>query len=176
MNSILWDHQSSFQVTVKCTDGSSYIADHVIVTVSLGVLKKNHTNWFKPELPLFKINCIEHRTLGKVNKIFLKFPQKWWPSDFVSFDLIWTEEAKFKLKGEVANVEPTLNGKSWLEDIFGFYRIDSHPDVLLVWVVGELAAETERLSDETVMTNCTYLLRKFVGKRFKIPEPDGILR
>lgn len=139
-------------------------------------MKKNHKNWFKPELPPYKVNSIEHRVLGIVNKIFLKFPEKWWPNDLVSFDIIWTDEARFKLKEEVENLEPTVNGRSWLEDIFGFYRLDSHPNVLLVWVAGELAGEVEKVSDEIVMANCMYLLRKFVGNKYSIVEPDGILR
>lgn len=178
VNSIIWENSSSnsSQVTVICTDGSSYSADHVIITVSVGVLKENHRTWFKPKLPPYKVNSIEHVTLGTVNKIFLKFPQKWWPDDVKGFSFIWTEEAKLNLKNEIANIEPVSNGKSWLENVFGFYVIDGHPDVLLGWVTGELTAEVEELSDEIVMTNCMYLLRKFVGVKYDVMEPDGILR
>ncbi|KAF5299812.1 hypothetical protein FQR65_LT09334 [Abscondita terminalis] len=45
---ISWD---SDKVVVKCADGSSYTADHVIVTVSLGVLKHQHNSLFSPKLP-----------------------------------------------------------------------------------------------------------------------------
>lgn len=178
VNSIIWDDQSSSQseVTVKCTDGSSYTADHVIITVSVGVLKENYKKWFTPELPPYKINSIEHVTLGTVNKILLKFPEKWWPDDVKGFSLVWTEEAKLSLLREVKYLEPTVDGKSWLENVFGFYVIDSHPNVLLGWVTGELAAEVETLSDEVVMSNCTYLLRKFVGTKFNVSQPDEILR
>lgn len=161
---------------ITCSDGSSYTADHVIITVSVGVLKKNYKQWFRPELPPYKINSIEHITLGNVAKIFLKFPEKWWPNEVKGFSLIWTEEAKVNLKNEVANLEPMVNGKSWLENVFGFYIIDSHPNVLLGWVTGELSSEVEHLSDEIVMGNCMYLLRKFVGNIYDICEPDEILR
>lgn len=139
-------------------------------------MKENYKNWFKPALPQYKINSIEHVTLGTVNKIFLKFSEKWWPDDVKGFSLIWTEEAKFNLKNEIANLEPTSNGKSWLENVFGFYVIDSHPNVLLGWVTGELAAEVEKLSDEIVMNNCMFLLRKFVGSKYNVTQADEILR
>lgn len=172
VSSIQWDDK----VTVTCIDGSSYIADHVLITTSTGVLKENHKAWFKPQLPPYKINSIEHVALGTVNKILLKFPIKWWPDDVKGFSFVWTEEGKFNLRNEVADVEPTINGKSWLENVFGFYVIDSHPQVLLGWVIGELAAEVEKLSDEVVISNCWYLLKKFIGDKHNIPEPDAVLR
>lgn len=159
-----------------CTDHSRYSADHIIVTVSVGVLKQNYKNWFRPELPSYKVNCIEHIKLGAVNKIFLKFPERWWPSDLKGFSLIWTEEARDNLKKEISNLGPILNGKSWWESVLGLYVIDYHPNVLLVWVVGELASEVEKISDENVLTNCMYLLKKIVGRKYNVTEPDGIFR
>jgi len=49
---------------VHCNDGTKYQADHVVSTVSLGVLKEVHTTLFQPPLSLEKINAIEVKCLG----------------------------------------------------------------------------------------------------------------
>ena len=52
-----------------------YEADTVIVTASLGVLKKEIIK-FTPELPLKKQQSIEKLAWGTLNKVMLKFPHK----------------------------------------------------------------------------------------------------
>lgn len=175
VKSIIWENQDG-RVTLNCNDGSAYTADHVLVTVSVGVLKTFYKDLFIPELPPYKINAIENISFGTVNKILLKFPRKWWPNDLKGFSLIWTEADKKKLKNEIFNLEPTYNGRSWIEDVFGFYVIDSHPRVLLGWITGQLAAEVEQLTDDIVIDNCIYLLRKFVGHKYDIPRAEEVLR
>lgn len=175
---IVWDNNATNRngVTVSCSDGSVSNADHIIVTASVGVLKKFHQSMFVPELPAYKINSIEGIGLGTVNKILLKFPTKWWPDDLKGISLLWADEDKADLKKELHAFGPSHEGRSWLEDIFGFYVIDSHPRVLLAFVVGELASEVELLSDQVIMKGCMYLLRKFSGWRYEIPEADEVLR
>lgn len=174
---IVWDNNDSYKdgATVTCSDGSSYNADHVIITVSVGVLKIIYKNVFIPELLAFKTNAIEGITLGTIDKIFIKFPVKWWPDDLKGFSLLWTEEDKHKLRKDFPH-GPNVDGRSWLEDVFGFYVIDSHPNILLGWVVGKMARDVELLPDNVVIQGCMFLLRQFVGKKYKISEPDGILR
>lgn len=60
---------SSDDNTVKITtlDGKEYIADHVIMTPSLGVLKAQHETLFNPSLSESKIRTI---------KVYFLFPQK----------------------------------------------------------------------------------------------------
>lgn len=176
MQAISWDNNSSVssQVHVKCRDGSSYTADHILITVSLGVLKENYKIWFTPELPAYKINAIENLTLGTVNKIILKFPEKWWPDDISSFSFLW--KGTDTSKSDVNNIEPKLNGLSWAEYIFGAFVLDSHPKVLLIWMVGELATEIEKLSDDVVIRNCMYFLKKFLGKEYQVLDADAVLR
>lgn len=176
MNRIVWDFNTinNAGVTVECTDGSSYNADHAIVTVSLGALKNLSKN-FIPELPAPKQNAIEAMSIGTVNKILLKFPTKWWPDDLKGFSLAWNEADRKNLCKEFPH-GPSHEGRSWLEDVFGFYVIDSHPQVLLGWVVGKMAAEVELLSDEVAVDGCMFLLKKFAGNLYNIPQPDGVLR
>jgi len=53
------DGQNKNKVVVKCSDGSVYVAQHVIVTVSLGVLKERADSMFEPALPEEKLNAIK---------------------------------------------------------------------------------------------------------------------
>ncbi|XP_074041191.1 uncharacterized protein isoform X2 [Leptinotarsa decemlineata] len=173
---IIWDDIDNDEgaATVLCADGSSFHADHVLVTVSVGVLKKFHRDWFVPQLPPFKVNSIEHIALGTVNKILLRFSTRWWPEDLKGFSLLWTEDDKLNIPDHFTPKDE--KGRSWLEDVFGFYVIDSHPRVLLGWVVGPTAAEVELLSEEEVTSGCFFLLRKFAGRQYDIPEPEAVLR
>lgn len=177
MSKIVWDENkvNSGGVTVYCKDGSSYNGDHVIVTVPIGVLKRFHKDLFTPELPAYKINTIEHSTFGIVNKILLKFPTKWWPDDLKGFSFLWTDEDRKSLLQDFPH-GPSINGKSWLEDIFGFYVLDSHPRILLGWIVGELALAFESIPDDIVIQGSLFLLKKFAGKKYNISHPDGLLR
>ncbi|KAH1020053.1 hypothetical protein HUJ04_009782 [Dendroctonus ponderosae] len=108
-------------VKVECSDGSTFKADHVILTASVGVLKASYKHLFRPALPDFKV-------------------------------------------------------RSWLENLFSFIAIDTHPNTLLVWINGPTAKLVELLPDETIIEGCMFMLRKFAGKQFEIPEPDGIIR
>lgn len=69
-------------LNVKCQDGSSFDADHCIVTVSLGVLKENYKTMFDPQLPLMKCNAIEGLSIGTVDKIFVEWDEPFWPKDW----------------------------------------------------------------------------------------------
>lgn len=62
---IKWDNlpgENMNKVAVECSDGSVYIARHVIVTVSLGVLKDRAESIFHPALPSQKLNAIKVRS------------------------------------------------------------------------------------------------------------------
>lgn len=162
-------------VRVECSDGSVYSAPHAIVTVSLGVLKENHGKMFAPKLPLYKQNAIEGLSFGAIDKILLRFPSRWWPEECKGFSLAWTKEDRENLIREFPH-GPSAEGRSWLEDVFGFYVIDSHPDVLLGWMVCEHVREYERLSDDIVLEGCMFLLNKFVGRLYDVQPPEEILR
>lgn len=92
---IIWDDYKKKKLktlVVECADGSLYKADHVIFTASLGVLKESQKSLFVPELPTYKKNAIRGLSIGYVNKVFLRFPKKWWPDDFSGFDFVWKDE------------------------------------------------------------------------------------
>lgn len=65
--------QEDDMVRVECENGDIYYADHVIVTVSLGVLKAACDRMFNPALPPKKLDAIHHLGFGVVNKVILVF-------------------------------------------------------------------------------------------------------
>lgn len=76
VNSI--DHTDN-GITVKGSWGKIK-TDKVIVTVPLGVLKKN-TIQFTPKLPGNKLESIRRLNMGVLNKIVITFRQAFWPRD-----------------------------------------------------------------------------------------------
>ncbi|XP_044259616.1 spermine oxidase-like isoform X2 [Tribolium madens] len=174
VNKIVWDFDNVNKVSVYCTDNSIYKCDHLIITASIGALK-HLSEHFEPKLPLIKQNAISLTAVGDVKKILLKFSKKWWPENLKGISLVWTETDRENLLKEFP-YGPIKDGKSWLEYLYGFYVIDSHPDVLLGWVVGPMVGEVELLSDDVVIDGCMFLLKKFVGGKYDITQPEKILR
>lgn len=89
------------KITITCADGSSYSADHVIFTASLGVLKARHETLFSPGLPADKIKAIENIAFGAIGKVFLEFEKPFWPLDdnsLLVYSLLWTDEDLLAIK------------------------------------------------------------------------------
>lgn len=160
-----WSNDRS--MTIKCSDGESFLADHIITTVSLGVLKENYKTLFSPPLPKLKINAIEGLSIGTVDKIFLEFEKPFWEKDWAGFSLLWSRKDCDAIRG---------TRDSWLEDVFGFYKVDYQPNILCGWIGGPSARIMENLDDETVMNGCLLLFDKFLGNRMNWKKPVRILR
>ena len=56
--SLIENNPKDEKVIIKTTDENAYCADHVIVTIPLGVLKETYETLFKPPLPEEKIKTI----------------------------------------------------------------------------------------------------------------------
>jgi monoamine oxidase len=78
-------------VTVTTKSGAQHSANHVIVTVPIGVLKAG-TITFNPPLSSQKLGAIQRMGSGLLNKVFLEFrPQdQFWPSGPGEPDVIGT--------------------------------------------------------------------------------------
>ncbi|KAG8237514.1 hypothetical protein J437_LFUL017564 [Ladona fulva] len=175
--SVQWDDLNDDErrdkVSITCADGSEYIADHVIITVSLGVLKER-INMFHPELPMNKSNAIKGLGIGTVDKIYLRYFHRWWPQDSAGFSLVWNDEGAIAFKKELVNNH--MEDQDWLFDVFGFYSVDNHPLILCGWVVGSSAKKMEQISSELVASGCNLLLNFFLSRLYSVPETAEVKR
>ncbi|CAN0098694.1 unnamed protein product [Lampetra planeri] len=174
---VLWDSTEhctarTFPVRVECEDGECFLADHVILTASLGVLKERHGTMFDPPLPGDKVAAIEKLGIGTTDKIFLEFEEPFWGPECNSIQLVWEDDV-----GEESEQEQL---RPWYRKVCSFdvlYPASRYGHVLGGWVCGDEALEMEKLDDETVAETCTELLRKFMGKwNPNIVKPRKILR
>lgn len=156
---INWNRNDS-RVELELENGENCLADHVIVTVSLGVLKEQHLQLFEPKLPVAKQRAVEGLAFGTVNKIFVEFPEAFWPEDWTGFTLLWREE-------DLADIRNT--SRAWLEDVFGFYRVSYQPRILAGWIINANGRHMETLPEDEVLAGCMYLFRRFL--HWHIPDP-----
>lgn len=160
-NSDLPEEDKGSDVFVECEDCEFIPADHVIVTVSLGVLKKRHESLFHPRLPEEKVMAIEKLGINTTDKIFLEFEEPFWSSECNSIQFVWEDEAESE--------SLTYPEELWYKKICSFdvlYPPERYGYVLSGWICGEEALIMEKCDDETVAETCTEMLRKFTGQPY----------
>ena len=146
-------------VKVVCSNGNSFEADHVILTVSLGVII---LSLFCPPLPKDKINAIQHLSFGYVGKIFLNFEERFWSSEEYHIHVVWKDNAK----NEVDDVEHELNrvecdmdeemlNYPWIRRLYSFYTARPGSNVLMAWFQGNESSHVESTPPEKVGQLCS---------------------
>lgn len=159
---------SADRIQVKCADGSEYLCDHLICTVSLGVLKKYHLDLFEPTLPQCKIDSIVGMGFGTVDKIFVEFTKPFWAADWEGVSFFWKPNELRKVR------DNPLYG-SWLSSIIGFYTVSFQPNILCGWITGESARKMEQISNENLKLGIEYVLKLFL-KNWKGAVIQNIVR
>lgn len=135
------------------------MADFVIVTVSLGVLKENHKTMFQPQLPDKMIDAIKSLNFGLENKIYLKFSERWWPEE-KELHIIWGPEEKSALQ---------LQDK-WLPKIEVIKPYNEN--TLMIYVMESEKYHSDDLSEQELIDKVMPVIRKaFVNKGWKITDP-----
>ncbi len=113
------------------TEQETFQADAVLVTVSLGVLKKK-TLFFSPPLSRAKQTAFEKLGMGSFDILALKFPRVFWPEDSHVFSIV--------------NTHPLA------ASIFvNFYPYHQQP-VLLSYFGGERALRAEQHSEDELIS------------------------
>lgn len=177
---------SNDKITVTCSDGSSYLADHLIFTASLGVLKDRHHTIFSPNLPESKIKAIRNIGFGTLGKVFLQFEQPFWSmhddKNLLLYPFLWTDEDLQLIKGTdkewymtaICSMILMISISFRLTNLVAFLRHDSFPNVLEGFVTGSKMKEFEESSDDKIISDCMWLLEKFLAMH--LPNPISMKR
>ena len=147
-------------VRVETSEGEQFLADYVIITLPLGVLKAEQATLFEPPLPEWKQKAIRDMGFGANVKIFLIFETK--ISEMVP-DL---RPAGFNFlragDGE---------GEKWSDGVFGLYPDQSDPFSLVAWLSGPQARQVEELSEQEVLQEMTELVSRLLQPAFPLFRP-----
>ncbi|ETE57500.1 Spermine oxidase, partial [Ophiophagus hannah] len=138
------EDNAGYSVLVECDDCEFILADHVIVTVSLGVLKKRHEEMFYPPLPEEKVLAIQKLGISTTDKIFLEFEAPFWSPECNSIQFVWEDESEAE--------SLTYPEELWYKKICSFdvlYPPERYGHVLSGWICGEEALIMEKYDDET---------------------------
>jgi monoamine oxidase len=141
------DHTSSLvKVT---TDQGDFYAEHVLVSLPLGVLKKGSVR-FNPILPVAKRTAISRMKMGAFGKVLLQFPTRFWPSGNWFLNIEGTDPFGVS----VSSMETVVPGKN----------------ILIAWQFGQLAEVREAMTDSQVIA----IVMAELGRMFRnvaIPRP-----
>ncbi|KAF5458840.1 hypothetical protein F2P56_022840 [Juglans regia] len=147
-------------VKLQFNDGSNMLADHVIVTVSLGVLKagiREDSGMFNPPLPPFKSEAISRLGYGVVNKLFLQV-ECHDLSKFPFLQMVFHRpDSEFRHK----------KIPWWMRRTANLCPIYSNSSVLLSWFAGQEALELESLQDEQIIDGVSATLSSFLSQPYK---------
>lgn len=149
-------------VKLHFSDGSVMLADHVIVTVSLGVLKARiceGSGFFDPPLPNFKTEAISRLGYGLVNKLFLQLSPT---HDSESDDLNkfpFLQMAFHRSDSEFRH--PKIPW--WMRRTASLSPIYGKSSVLLGWFAGKEALALESLDDEEIVTGVSTTISSFLS-------------
>lgn len=139
---------------VVSTSQGEFVADAVIVTVPLGVLKAGSIE-FRPPLSDAKSTAIARLGMGALSKTCLRFPSAFWPAD-----------------GELIDIVPPGSRRGqWVESLNLTGLVDV--PALMMFNAGAFARAVEAMTDaEVIASASTALQPAFPG----LPAPTGLLR
>ncbi|XP_049866794.1 peroxisomal N(1)-acetyl-spermine/spermidine oxidase-like [Pectinophora gossypiella] len=160
---IYWgtSQKTGYRASVKTTDGEEYLADYVVITVSLGVLAKNAAKMFCPALPASKMDAIRCLGFGYCNKVYMEYCRPFW---------YWQRtNLNFKFY-----CQELCSRSDWTRGITAIEIVPNSQHVMCAWVIGEEASNMERLCDKDVAEGITDVLRVVTG--CGVPYPSSILR
>ncbi|XP_014242361.1 peroxisomal N(1)-acetyl-spermine/spermidine oxidase-like isoform X2 [Cimex lectularius] len=147
---------------IKCCDGEEFLADYVICTVSLGVLKSSADLLFLPSLPPEKLDAIKTLGFGQITKLFLEYDKPFWAKG---------ERSNFLL---ALNKSDKVNKDEWMKGITSIEVLPGRQNILKVTVAGKEANWVEQLKRGMIGEELTNFLRRVSGD-MSLPCPKELL-
>lgn len=147
-------------VKLHFCDGSFISADHVIVTVSLGVLKAaihDDSGMFCPPLPSSKTEAISRLGFGVVNKLFMQLSPTYEHSKGLPFLQMVSHSPQ---SDEIRPRHKKIPW--WIRRTATLFPIYNNSSVLLSWFAGEEALALESLNDEEIITGVSSTVSSFL--------------
>lgn len=151
------------KAVIHCEDGDSLMADRVVFTGSLGVLKHGSTT-FEPSLPEWKSEAIERLGFGLLNKVILVFEKPFWDTERDMFGLLREPADRDSMVQEDYSAN---RGRFYL--FWNCLKTTGLP-VLIALMAGDAAHQAECTPDEEIITEVTSQLRN-VFKYETVPDP-----
>jgi len=135
-------------------NGDSIEADYVIVSVPLGVLKKNSIV-FTPTLPTDKQSAIQNTKMGNVNKFLFIWKIPFWETNVQYIGYTPDIKGKFNYFMNMLKFLPTTNS-------------------LMTFAFGDYATVTETMTDAQIISEVMAQLKTIYGNG--ISNPTNLLR
>ena len=140
---------------ITLADGTRVKADHIVLTVPLGVLKRRAIRFEEPLAPR-RVEAISTLDMGLLNKVWLRFEHITWPDDVDWIEWLGPRPGQWA---------------EWLSLARGM-----NAPVLLGFRAASEAAEAEGMNDAETRAEATAALRSMFGNRFPAPIAAQITR
>lgn len=154
---------SGKKATIHCEDGDTIVADKVVLTAPLGVMKKESIQ-FDPPLPDWKTGPIGRLGFGVLNKVILVFDKPFWDVERDMFGLLRDPKTQDSMAQEDYS-----SGRGRFYLFWNCIKTSGLP-MLIALMAGDAAHQAETTSDGEIITEVTSQLRN-VFKDVTVPDP-----
>jgi monoamine oxidase len=144
--------------------------DFVLVTIPLGLLKKNGPTLFNPPLPPATTALINNLGCDPTDTFVLIYDKPFWPKDMNALNLLRVKDDPWNCK--VYNYQETEVSKT-------IWYLEPHPyqpNAIIGYIGGGMdPAYFESASSEAIMNASTNILKMFMSNK-SIPYPKSLIR